>query len=410
MDLYFDRHDGEATTIETFLACFEDASGEDLTQFSLWYDQIGTPKITCDFNYDNKTKTATLKLAQSQTAPAIKTKQDPLHIPFRIALLDKSGHEVPMILDNGDKVKNRGLDFKKEKQTFKFTNLKTKPVPSLLRDFSAPVRLTSTLTEKELEFLAAHDTDPFNRWQAINTLATQTIVQIVNSLKKNKRSSRGKKLATALLLALDNQDIDDAFKAELLKLPSPTDIAREMETNIDYQLICKAHAQLSRTIGNTLGATLEACHDERKPTARFSPSASAAGQRALRNASLALLAARGTSSDFDRIFDQFKTASNMTDEAYALYLLAAQKNPHRQTALDEFYTRWHDDHIVIDTWFVVQAQSRRPEALDDVYALTNHPDFSLKSPNKARALIGNFVAGNPIAQMAPDTSFSPSKS
>ncbi len=402
MDLYFERHDGEATTIENFLKCFEDATNTDLTQFHLWYEQIGTPELNCVLSYDKRSKTAKLEVTQSQNSPTVKNTQKPLHIPLRLGLIDKSGNDIPLFLEKGGKVPSSVVHITQAKQTFHFKNVPSRPTPSLLRGFSAPVNLKLDLSDKDLAFLIAHDNDPFNRWQAANTFATRTIIQLVKAREQNKRSSRGASFARGLQTALADDKLEEAFKAELLKLPSPADIAREIGSNVDYTNICEAHGQLSRTIAKHLSEQLEQLYDDLASKGRFSPNARPAGRRALRNVILWLLASRKTKTDFDRTMNHFEKASNMTDEANALFLLAAHETPHRKKALDQFFERWQHDHIVMDSWFAAQAQSPRPQALDEVKALTDHHSFSLTTPNKVRALIGSFVMSNPLQFNRPD--------
>ena len=402
MDLYFERHDGDATTIENFLQCFEDANDADLEQFHLWYEQIGTPTLTCKLKHDARTKIATLEVSQIQKSPTGKSSQKPLHIPLRLGLLDKSGKDIPLSMENGDKIKDGVLHITKATQTFRFKNVTSRPTPSLLRGFSAPVNLKLDQSDSDLAFLISNDSDPFNQWQAANTYATRTIIQLVKAREKNKNSSRGTGFTRALQKALANEKLEDAFKAELLKLPSPADIAREIGKNVDYTHICQAHRKVSKTIARNLGRDLEKLYATLASRSRFSPNAGPAGRRALRNASLTHLITRQTQADFERAMKHFQSASNMTDEATALFLLAANETPYRQQALEEFYDRWHEDHIVIDSWFAAQAQSPRPQTLDEVKALTDHPSFSLTTPNKVRALIGNFVMANPLQFNRPD--------
>jgi aminopeptidase N len=402
MDLYFERHDGDAATIEDFLKCFEDVSGRNLSQFKLWYAQAGTPELVCALNYDKALKTAELKVDQIQPPTPGQPKKLPLHIPLKIELLGSDGEPMDLKLATGETIRDGVLHLHRRSQTIRFTGITSRPVPSLLQGFSAPVRLTVDLPDRDLEFLMANDKDLFNRWQAANTYAMRTLVQIVCALRDGKRSARGASYAKALGLAIADSKLDPAYRAELLKLPSQSDAAREIARNVDPSLIYRAHRQLSKLVATTLSATLEEIYASSAPRGAFSPDAKSAGKRALRNTVLTLLSSRGEDSDLTRLWEHFRKAANMTDQAHALALLASQDTPHRDKAMAAFFDRWNGDHLVIDTWFAAQAQSALPAALDTVKALTSHPLFSHSAPNKVRALIGNFALQNPLQFNRPD--------
>ncbi|MGQ0674163.1 MAG: aminopeptidase N [Hyphomicrobium sp.] len=393
MDLYFERHDGDAATIEDFLACFADAAQVDLAHFKLWYSQSGTPELVCTLKYDTGKKTAELTVEQMVAPTARQPKKRPLVVPMKLALLGSNGREIELKLDGGN-VPGSLIEITKRRQTFRFTGVPSAPVPSLLRGFSAPVNLTIDLSDRNLEFLMEHDGDLFNRWQAANRYATRTLLQSVARHSGGKRTSRAENFAKALGAALAYGRLPPAYRAELLRLPTQSDIARELKSNVDPDIVLKAHRQLLKLVGTTLGDTLEEIYSEMAPRGPFSPDAKSAGRRALRNAALTLLTARGETGDLDRLYAHFYKASNMTDEAHALYLIAAQAGPERDKALRHFYDRWHGDHLVIDTWFAAEAQSPAASALARVRALTKHPDFSLTAPNKVRALIGRFAMQN----------------
>ncbi len=396
LQLYFDRHDGDAATIEDFLACFAEASGRNLTQFQRWYSQPGTPNLECTFTYDRKNKTAILKVAQSLPERAGRGKPRPLHIPIKIGLIGKDGHDLPLHQSGVGRLDDGVLHLTKSTQTFKFTDIEEKPVPSVLRGFSAPVNLSLNLSDDNLEFLIAHDQDPFNRWQAANTYATRTMVAIVKAFAKGKRTTRGAGYVKALSSVLADKTLEPSFKAELLKLPTQSDLAREMGRNVNPDHIFRAHRQLSRMIANKLGGQLESIHDTMKPRGAFSANSDATGKRALRNQALTLLMSRGSKKDIARAAEHFRKARNMTDQAHALILLGWTNAPERKAAFDKFFKRWKNDHVVIDTWFSAQAQSPRTTTLNNVKKLTEHPLFSHTTPNKVRALVGNFAMMNPV--------------
>jgi aminopeptidase N len=396
MDLYFERHDGEAATVEDFVKSFEDASGQDLSHFRLWYAQAGTPELVCSLSWDRASKSAELKIEQINPATPGDTKKRPLDIPVRLGLVGGNGQDLPLKLDDGTEIADGVIRVDKRAQTFRFIDVPSRPVPSLLRGFSAPVNLTMDLSDRDLEFLMANDSDLFNRWQAANTYATRMLVQILRALEDGKRSARGATLAKALGASIADESLEPAYRAELLKLPSEADIAREVSRNVDPGLIHKARRQLLKLIGTTLGDTLEELYTRHRETGRFSPSARSAGKRALRNAVLTLLAARGTEADIARVKAHYHKATNMTETAHALVLLAQRPSADADAALAHYYDRWKDDHLVIDTWFGAQALSPHPGTLDRIKALMQNPLFSLTAPNKVRALIGNFANANPV--------------
>ena len=396
MDLYFDSHDGEACTIEQFLDCFAEVSGRELTQFALWYAQSGTPRVTARGAYDEAAKTYTLKLEQTIPPTPGQPKKSPMHIPIALGLLGPNGRDIPLKTGDGKRLTDGIVHLTEPSMTVTFTDVPARPVPSVLRGFSAPVDLKLDLDESDLAFLLANDSDPFNRWQAANTYASRTIIAFVEALAEGRRSSRGEGFAEALGAALADDKLDWAFRAELMKLPSQNDIATQIGANVDHGLIHRAHRQLSRLVARKLGPELEKIHDRLKGKGAFSPDAASAGKRAARNAALTLLVSLGSEAVYDRAAQQYFKASNMTEAAHALMLLAGTSSPHGRTALDDFYERWNHDHVVIDTWFVAQAQSPRNNALSVVKQLTRHERFDITAPNKVRALIGNFALMNPV--------------
>jgi aminopeptidase N len=404
MDLYFDRHDGEAATVEEFLQCFEEASGSDLSQFRLWYSQAGTPELVCALRYDKAKKRAELEVEQLLPPTPGQATKKPMHIPLRVGLLGGNGNDLTLELENGEELADDTLSVTKRRQTFRFANVPSRPVPSLLRAFSAPVNVTLDISDDDLEFLMANDSDLFNRWQAANSFATRTIVDLVKTLAKGKRAApaAGRRLAKALGATVLSDQLEPAYRAELLKLPTQADIARVVAKNVDPALVHRAHKRIAKLIGTTLGAQLEDLYKEMSDRGPFSPDAASAGRRALRNAALTLLTARGTDRDTARLARHYGRATNMTDRAHALYLLAAKGGPEAERALKNFYGKWKRDHVVIDTWFAAQAQDPRPGTLKRVRTLTEHPLFSLTAPNKVRALIGTFAAGNPVQFNRPD--------
>ncbi|MBK9077706.1 MAG: aminopeptidase N [Hyphomicrobium sp.] len=396
MDLYFDRHDGDAATIEDFLTCFEDASGQSLAHFKLWYSQSGTPELVCDFRHDPITRTAELVVHQNVRPSHAQPKKEPLFLPMKMALLGGNGQELDLELESGTALRPGVLAITERSQTFKFKNIATRPVPSLLRGFSAPVNVTIDLSDSDLAFLMRHDSDLFNRWKAANRFASRTILNALAGGTAAATEAGALRYASALAAALEDSSLDDAYKAELLKLPTPSDIARDKGANVDPAAIDAAHRAMSRQVATALSALLEKIYAGATTTEPYTPDAASAGRRALRNAALTLLTSRCGLEDYARLDRHFTFATNMTDTAHALSLLAGIDIPARTRALASFFERWQGDHLVIDMWFAVQAQSPLPTTLNTVRELAAHPLFKLSTPNKVRALLGTFALSNPL--------------
>ncbi len=402
MDLYFERHDGQAATVEDFVTCFEDATSHDLTHFRQWYAQSGTPELVCKLAWDRSTRTADLTIEQVNTPTAREPKKKPMHIPIRMGLLSANGQEIALKLADGTTIDDGVVHLTERKQTFSFTEVPSRPVPSLLRGFSAPVKLTIDLAEKDLEFLMVHDSDLYNRWQAATDYAMRTLMHLARAKEAGKRSVKGVGYANALSAVMLDEKLEPAYVAELLRLPSESDVARELQRNVDPAAIHAARRQLMRLVGSALGTDLERLYQRHADRGAYSPQAAGAGRRALRNGVLTLLVARDTAADRQRLLQHYRRAGNMTDEAHALYLIAASRLPERNEVLAGFHERWKGDHLVIDTWFSAQAIAPDPRTLDRVRELMQHPLFALTAPNKVRALIGNFAAANPSQFNRPD--------
>ena len=392
MDLYFARHDGRAATVEDFLECFEEVSGRDLAQFRLWYSQSGTPELVCALRYDKTKRKAELEVEQVLPPTPGQANKKPMHIPLRLGLLSANGDEVELKSDGGEPVADGIVSITKRKQTFRFADVASRPVPSLLREFSAPVNVTIDLAERDIEFLMTSDGDLFNRWQAANTYATRTLAALTRALAQGKPTAQGLRYAKALGAAMTGDALDPAYCAELLRLPTQADVARVIGKNVDPQLIYRAHRRLAGQIGRTLGARLEAIYAEMTDDLPFSPDPASAGRRALRNAALTLLTARRTPHDIRRLSQHYSSATNMTDRAHALFLLATEGGAEGTRALADFHKRWKGDHVVIDTWFAAQAQSPRAGTLKTVKALDARPTVPThRSQQGARA--GRHVRG-----------------
>jgi aminopeptidase N len=402
MDLYFERHDGQAATVEDFVTCFEDATGKDLQQYMTWYSQAGTPELVCQLSYDARAKTAALTIAQVVPPTPGEHKKKPLHIPVRLGLLGGNGQDLALTLASHQQLDDGLVEVRKRTETFRFREVPSRPVPSLLRGFSAPVNLTIDLADADLQFLMANDSDLYNRWQAAQDYATRVLMVAVKTIRAGKRPAKPSAFLAALGVTLGDASLEPGFRAQFMFLPSENDLARVIAQDVDPLAIHKARKELRKAIGTTHYRALADTYRDYEPEGPYSPAPEAAGKRALRNAALGYLASRGRPEDIARVAAHFANARNATDEVSALAMLSELRSPERAKAFERFYERWKDDHLVIDNWFAYQAASPLPSTLATVVKLTRHPLFSIKNPNKVRALIGTFVMGNPTNFNRPD--------
>src|SRR5215813_4123508 len=404
LDLYFERHDGQAATVEESVACDEDSSGRSFKQFMTWYAQAGTPELICKLKYDARSKTAELTITQllPATAGEAKAKKKPLAIPLRLGLIGHNGHDIDLTLASGAAVKDGLLQLGKRTETFRFRDLPSRPVASLLRGFSAPVNLTVDHSEADLRFLMANDSDLYNRWQAAQEYATRVLTAAVAAVKAGAAPAPPRPFIEALGVTLANDELEPGYRAQFMFLPSETDLARVIGRNVDPTAIHLARKTLRKAIGSTLSGTLIDIYQRHEVKGPYSPAAEFASRRALRNAALGYLASRGRREDIARVAAHFAHARNATDELNALAMLSELRTPQRTRAFARYYQRWKDDHLVIDNWFVYQAASPLPSTLSAVEKLARHPLFSLKNPNKVRALIGAFAVSNPVNFNRPD--------
>jgi len=392
MDLYFARHDGEAATVEQFIRCFADASGRDLTQFMLWYAQAGTPEVTVATRHDAAAKTFTVECRQVVPPTPGQPAKQPMVIPLRLGLVGKTGRDLPLMRDG--KPAGDVVELTEAAQRFVFSGLAERPVLSINRGFSAPIKLVTDLTADDLAFLAAHDADPFNRWQALQSIATRLLIENVAEIRKGDPAKSDDRLMVALAALVEDAGLEPAFVALALVPPGEGDIAREIGRDIDPQAIHQARRALRAEIGVRLGAALSTLYERLTVPGGYNPDATSAGRRALRNVALDLLAADGNADGIARASRQYESADNMTDRMAALSTLALHEGDARDRALADFYGRYSDDALVIDKWFSLQAMSPLPGALDQVRTLTRHAGFSLANPNRVRALIGAFAHSN----------------
>ena len=394
MDLYFARHDGEAATVEQFIKCFADASRRDLTQFMRWYSQAGTPEVTTRGHYDATRRTYTLSCTQTVPPTPGQPIKQPMVVPLSLGLVGKDGRDLPLKLSADGAISDTVVVLADAVATFEFVDVDERPVLSINRGFSAPIKLVNGLSADDLAFLAAHDSDPFNRWQAVQAISMRLLVDNVSALGAGRTMRTDDQLIGALASIISDAVLEPAFIALALIPPGEGDVAREIGCDIDPDLIFQARSAFRSAIGERLRAPLTTVYDQMHVPGGYSPDATSAGRRALRNVAADLLAATGQPADIARASRQYETADNMTDRMAALGTLCLHDTPKRLQALDNFYARYASDALVVDKWFSLQATIPRPETLEKVRSLTTHSAFSFANPNRIRALIGAFAQGN----------------
>jgi aminopeptidase N len=392
MDLYFARHDGEAATVEQFVQCFADASGRDMREFMRWYSQAGTPLVRVTTRYDAEAKTFTLDCKQTLAPTPGQPSKQPMPIPLRTGLIGKDGKDLPLF--PGSSATSDVLELTEAAQTFTFINVPERPVLSTNRGFSAPIKLETDLADDDFALLAAHDRDPFNRWQALQTISTRLLIQNTALLRSGQAVRADDRLIAALARLLEDQSLEHAFVALSLVPPDEGDVAREIGHDIDPDAIYRAREALRVDIGTRLGPALSTIYDRLATSGGYSPDAASAGRRSVRNVALDLMAAPGAPDAIARAARQYEGADNMTDRMAALNVLSQHDVSARDRTLEDFYSRYAEDALVIDKWFALQATAPRPETLQRVKVLTAHPGFSMTNPNRVRSLIGAFAQDN----------------
>ncbi len=395
-DLYFQRHDGQAVTTDDFVQCMADAAGRDLTQFKRWYDYAGTPEVGVRAEYDAATRRYTLHFRQHVPDTPGQRDKPPFLIPIAVGLIDAQGDGLPLRLVGEDEAGGltRVLELTEREQSFTFVDVAAAPVPSLLRGFSAPVKLRVDYSDQQLMFLMAHDSDGFNRWDAAQTLAQRSILALVERHAAGADMTAPEPFIEAFAHTLADQESEHALLAEVLALPAESYLGDQMEV-VDVDGIHAARQALRVHIGTRFAAELSARYDALVETGAYQPTPEAIGRRSLKNLCLSYLMAADAPGGVQRCLDQYRAGHNMTDVMAALALIADSDLPERTKALADFDRNWRHDPLVMDKWFSVQAMAAsRACVLYDIHGLMRHPAFSIKNPNKVRALIGAFAMGN----------------
>ncbi len=394
MDLYFERHDGQAATVEDFLKVFEDVSGRDLSQFALWYHQAGTPNVAVTASHDAARQEFVVEIEQSSPPTPSESRKRLMHIPLAFGLVGPDGKDQTYRGVDGAVIENSVIHIRKRRQVVRFSGVSERPALSLNRGFSAPLTLSVEQRPEDQFFLARHDSDPYCRWQAFNTLLTEATIAAFRGVLDGKTPEFSGDLLDVAGAVGNDDKLEHAYRALALTLPGEADIAREIGKNIDPDAVFTAREALTSDIAKVNGKLFRKLYDGLNASGPFSPDAASAGRRALRNVLLDYLALLPDGAVLAA--GHFATATNMTDRAAALAVLAHRcpATSQARDALASFEATYSSDALVMDKWFQIQATIPGHGAVDTVKALTAHPCFSMANPNRVRSLIGTFAGAN----------------
>ena len=408
-DLYFERHDGQAVTCDDFIKAMEDANGADLSQFKRWYSQAGTPRLAVSEHYDAQQHTYSLTFAQSCPATPDKIEKLPFVIPVELGLLDAGGSEIALQLagEAAASGTSRVLSVTEAEQTFTFVGINEKPLPSLLRGFSAPVKLSFDYSRDQLMFLMQHDSDGFNRWDAGQQLAVQVLQELIAQHQRGEALVMDQRLVEALRMVLGNEQLDQAMVAEMLSLPGEAYLT-EISDVADVEAIHVAREFARKQLADSLFDALWTRYQANREVSKATPYVAEAehfARRALQNIALSYLMLSGKPQVLAAALEQFEHSDNMTERLTALAVLVnSPYEAEKAAALASFAEQFKDNPLVMDQWFSVQAGSTLPGGLQRVRELMQHPAFTIKNPNKVRALVGAFAGQNLINFHAADGS------
>ncbi len=386
MDIYFERHDGDAATVEDFIACMADASGRDLNQFFVWYEQAGTPEVTARGTYDAQNQTYALTLSQQVAPTPGQSEKRPLHIPLRTGLVGPDG---------ADLVPERVLELTRNEQSFTFEDVKEAPILSINRGFSAPITLKTDLSDEDELFLFAHDSDAFNRWEMGRSYARKVLARMTRDIRDGNTPSKDEQLVVAFAKVLKEESLEDTFRALLLSLPDEAEIANFIGEDIDPGAIHEAAQLLQAHIGASLLNEFQDIYAACASNEPYAPSPEQIGRRSLKALALRYIMAGAPHDGAHLAAEQATSALNMSEEMAALALLAKTDSAERDESLSAFYDKNRNDHLLVDKWLSLNAMRTDENAIDHIRGLLDHEAFSMKTPNKVRALIGMFAMGNP---------------
>ncbi len=395
MDLYFERFDGQAVTTDDFVQCMADVSGRDLQQFKRWYSQAGTPELFISSEYDAEAGHYTLDITQRCPPSPGQPDKAPFHIPLAIGLLDADGRDLPLRLvgesEQEGQATQRVLELCEGHQRYTFEGLSARPVPSLLRGFSAPVKVHYDYSDQALMFLMSHDSDGFNRWDAAQKLAQKILLQQVAGEDRVEVAD----FVDAFRHALNDPGADQALLAEILTLPAESYLGDQMEV-VDVDGIHRAREALKSRLARELRDDFIVIYERNQEVGEYDITPASIARRRLKNLCLDYLMQLEEPEIEQRCIDQYSRGNNMTDVIQALGLIAGSDIDQRTAILQDFYQRWQEDPLVLDKWFTVQAMSKREDTLQQVEELLLHPAFFITNPNRVRSLVGAFCSGNPV--------------
>lgn len=413
-DLYFKRHDGQAVTCEDFFAAMRDANDADFANFLLWYSQAGTPVVKVTSSYDAEAHTFSLKFSQTVPATPGQPTKEPMFIPVSVGLLDSCGKDLPLTsihhdgklesvtCNNGQPVYTTVLRVTKAEEEFVFADVPEKPIPSLLRGYSAPIRLHSDLTENDLFFLLAHDSDGFNRWEAGQILARKLMLSQVANFQKDKPLVLDPQFVHGIKCILVDSSLDKEFIAKAITLPGEGEIMDMMEV-ADPDAVHAVRSFIRKQLASELKQEFLYLVKENQSSEKYEFNHANMARRALKNTALGYLGSLDDKEVTDLVLNEYSTATNMTDQFSALAAIAQKPGQVRDDTLADFYNKWQHDYLVVNKWFALQSASDIPGNVENVRKLLSHPAFDLRNPNKVYSLIGGFCA-SPVNFHANDGS------
>jgi aminopeptidase N len=395
MDLYFERHDGEAVTCDDFVSSMQDASGVDLVQFRHWYAQAGTPVVTVRGSYDAPARTYAIDVEQALPSRTGSRRRPPLHLPLALGLVGPDGADMPLRLagEGQSAATTRVVEITTNAQRFEFVDVAKAPVPSLLRGFSAPVRVVFDYDDDSLALLASHDSDAVNRWDAMQRLYINAILGLALAHRDEMPLALPPVLTRAVSHLLRDRTSDPSLLSLALALPDTAYVAA-LEQRIDPDAIVAAVVYVERSLAMSLRDEFVAAYRHFRPNAAYEWTPKQTGLRSMSNRCLRYLGALDDVNTDSLVTEQFESSDNMTDSIGALAALRDASSSARNTLYARFEARWSDDPLVLDKWFELQAQSTRDDTLDVVRALLTHPRFNLRNPNRVRSLVGAFTLRN----------------
>ncbi|KAG5024279.1 hypothetical protein JHK86_020193 [Glycine max] len=413
MDLYFKRHDGQAVTCEDFFAAMRDANDADFANFLLWYSQAGTPVVIVNTSYNPEAHTFSLKFSQDIPPTPGQSVKEPTFIPVAVGLLDSMGKDIPLstvyhngtmqsVSSNDQSVCTTVLRVTKKEEEFVFTDIFERPVPSLLRGYSAPIRLESDLTDSDLFFLLANDSDEFNRWEAGQVLARKLMLNLVDDLQRNKPLVLNSNFVQGFKRILCDSSLDKEFVAKAITLPGEGEIM-DMMGVADPDAVHTVRTFIRKQLASELRSEFLSTVENNRSSEEYVFNHSNLARRALKNVALAYLGCLEEKEFTDLVLHEYKTATNMTEQFAALAAIAQNPGKTRDDVLDDFYGKWQHDFLVVNKWFALQAMSDIPGNVENVRKLLSHPAFDLRNPNKVYSLIGGFC-GSPVNFHAKDGS------